>query len=342
MQGKIEGWVITLKGLYIMNDKPFDLVYPTDIREEIEQLADIYAPPLTSEMVKRDYSILHDVEVIFSGWGGPKLDKEFLSYTPNLKAVFYGAGSIRSIVTDAFWEKDIKITSAVNANAIPVIEFTLSQILFSLKNGWKVVRDIEKDKKYPSFLKSQVTGAFRSTVGIISLSRVGRGVCELLKSFDINVIAYDPFVSQEEAKELGVELCSLDEIFKRSDVVSLHTPLLEETKGMISGDHFNMMKPGTSFINTARGAIVREEEMIEVLQERMDITAVLDVTYPEPPVENSPLYTLLNVVLTPHMAGSQGLECGRMGYYMLLELKRFINGESLQWQISKQEFDIQG
>ncbi len=324
-----------------MNDNTFDLVYPADIRTEIEQLADIYVPPLTSDTLKQDYSILHDVEVIFSGWGGPKLDKEFLSYAPNLKAVFYAAGSIRSIVTDAFWKRDIKITSAVNANAIPVIEFTLSQILFCLKNGWEIVRDIEKNKKYPPNLKSTIQGGFRTTVGLISLSRIGRGVLDLLKSFDIKVIAYDPFVTEEEAKELGVELCSLEDIFKRSNVVSLHTPWLKETEGMITGEHFNMMNPNTSFINTARGAIVREEEMIEVLRERKDITAVLDVTYPEPPVENSPLYTLPNVVLTPHIAGSQGPECGRMGDYMLQELKRFKNGESLIWQISEEEFSIQ-
>lgn len=331
-----------LKGLYIMNDNTFDLVYPTDIRNEIEELADIYAPPLTSAKLKEDYSILQDAEVIFTGWGGPKLDEETLSYAPNLKAVFYGAGSIRGIVTDHFWGKDIKITSAVNANAIPVIEFTLSQILFSLKNGWRNVRDIRRDKKYPNKATTfSVKGTFRSTIGLISLSRIGRGVLELLKSFDVNVIAYDPFVTEEEAKELGVELCSLDDIFKRSDVVSLHTPWLKETEGLIKGEHFNMMQPNTSFINTARGAIVREEEMIKVLEQRPDITAVLDVTYPEPPVEESPLYTLENVVLTSHIAGSQGFECGRMGDYMLQEFKRFKNGESLKWEISKEEFDIQ-
>lgn len=324
-----------------MNDDTFDLVYPADIRAKIEQLVDIYAPPLTHNSIRQDYSILHDVEVLFSGWGGPKLDKKFLSHAPNLKVVFYAAGSIKSIVTDTFWKRNIQITSAVNANAIPVIEFTLSQILFCLKNGWKIVRDIERNKKYPSNLKSTITGAFGSTVGIISLSRIGRGVLEHLKMFDIKVIAYDPFVTEEEAQQLGIELCSLEDIFKRSNVVTLHTPWLKETEGMIRGKHFNMMNLNTSFINTARGAIIHEEEMIEILRERKDITAILDVTFPEPPVKNSLLYTLPNVVLTPHIAGSQGAECGRMGEYMLQEFKRFKNGESLKWEISEEEFNIQ-
>jgi phosphoglycerate dehydrogenase-like enzyme len=169
---------------------------------------------------------------------------------------------------------------------------------------------------------------------------VGRRVCELLKPFDVKVIAYDPYVRKETADELGVELCSLDEVFLRSDVVSLHTPWLKETEKMIKGKHFMMMKSGASFINTARGAVVHEEEMIEVLAKRQDLQAVLDVTWPEPPKVGSPLYTLPNVVLTPHIAGSMDGECRRMGRYMVDELKRYINGEPLKWSITKEKAAI--
>ncbi|MBZ0295568.1 MAG: glycerate dehydrogenase, partial [Anaerolineae bacterium] len=107
----------------------------------------------------------------------------------------------------------------------------------------------------------------------------------------------------------------------------------------ITGAHFHMMKPNATFINTARGAIVREDEMIEVLQQRPDITALLDVTYPEPPVAGSPLYTLPNVMLTPHIAGSMAEECHRMGYYMLEELERYVAGEPLRYQITREQFE---
>lgn len=153
------------------------------------------------------------------------------------------------------------------------------------------------------------------------------------------MIAYDPFVDREEADRLNVELCSLEDIFKNADIVSLHTPLLEETKGIITGKHFETMKPHASFINTARGAIVKETEMIAVLHQRADLTAVLDVTHPEPPSSYSPLYSLPNVILTPHIAGSEGKECGRMGAFMLDEFKRYLNGESMKYQVSKQAFD---
>jgi phosphoglycerate dehydrogenase-like enzyme len=134
-----------------------------------------------------------------------------------------------------------------------------------------------------------------------------------------------------------VELCSIEDVFRRADVVSLHTPWLKETEGLITGAHFAAMKPGATFINTARGAVVREDEMIQVLKQRPDLFAVLDVTYPEPPEPGSPLYSLPNVVLTPHIAGAMGTECRRMGCLVVEELQRYLNGEALQWAINRQQ-----
>lgn len=226
----MKGVTQLVKALYIMNDQSFDLVYPPDVRRELEALAEIYAPKQTKSSVTENPATLRDVEVIFSGWGGPKLDEEFLKAAPNLKALFYGAGTIKQIATEQSWNRGIVITTAAFANAIPVAEYTLSQILFCLKDGWRLVREIQKDHKYPA-KPLHVSGAFRSTVGLISLSKVGRIVCELLKPFDIDVIAYDPFVKSEEAKELNVKLCSIEDIFENADIVSLHAPLLEETRG---------------------------------------------------------------------------------------------------------------
>ena len=327
-----------VKGLFILDKKVIDQVYPSNIKREIEELADIIAPPLSRDEVYKNKEILKDVEVIFSSWGGPKLDADFLEAAPNLKALFYAAGSVKKIVTDVSWEKGIKVMNANVANAVPVAEYTLSQVLFSLKNGWQMVQKVRKTKRYPDWPHANIKGAYGSTVGLISLSTVGRKVNELLKHFDIKVLAYDPFVDEKEARELNVELCSLEEIFKRSDVVSLHSPLLEETKGMITGEHIASMKKNGVFINTARGAIVKELEMTEVLKERSDLTAILDVTYPEPPGKDSDLFILDNVVLTPHIAGSEGEETGRMGAYMLEEFKRYLNGEELKWKVTKEAF----
>jgi phosphoglycerate dehydrogenase-like enzyme len=170
------------------------------------------------------------------------------------------------------------------------------------------------------------------------MGMIGRHVRKLLQAFDLQVIAYDPFLTEAQAKALAVERCSLEELFRSADVVSLHTPLLPETTGMVTGEHLASMKPYASFINTSRGAIVREAEMIEVLQRRPDLHAILDVTYPEPPVEGSPLYTLPNVILTPHIAGALAMkETMRMGEFMADELERYVQGQPLRYAISREQ-----
>ncbi len=321
-----------LRGLYILDKEAFDLVYGPDEQRDIASLVDIVAPPQTKHSIEADRSLLAEVEVIFSGWGAPVMDEAFLSATPKLRAVFYGAGSVRSFVTEAFWKREILLTTAATANAVPVSEYTLSAILFSLKHGWKYARQVREQKTFP--LRERVPGGYDSTVGLISLGLIGRLVVERLRPFDLRVLAYDPFVDVEYARQQEVELVLLGELFRRSDVVSLHAPHLKETEGMITGAHLASMKPGATFINTARGAIVRETEMIEVLRQRPDLQAILDVTDPEPPEPDSPLYTLPNVVLTPHIAGSMDNECRRMGRYMVEELRRYVAGKPLRWQVT--------
>jgi len=322
-----------LKGLFVLHTSAYERIYGPQERQEVEQLIDVYAPPQTAQSVKEDPSVLAEADLILSGWGMAPMDEAFLDAAPNLKAVFYGAGSIRGFATDAAWDRGILITSAYAANAIPTAEFALAQILLSLKRGWFYARAVRRDGRYPK--KDPVPGAYESTVGLISLGMIGSYVAKLLQAFDVNVLAYTS--SEEKAQKLGAERGSLEEIFRRSDVVSLHTPWIVETEGMITGEHLAMMKPNATFINTARGAVVREDEMIEVLQQRPDLFAILDVTYPEPPEPGSPLYTLPNVVLTPHIAGSLDNECRRMGKYAVTELRRYLNGEPPLWGITREQ-----
>ena len=156
----------------------------------------------------------------------------------------------------------------------------------------------------------------------------------------MRVIAYDPFVDEATAAKLGVTLVTLEALFAQSDVVSLHTPWLPETVGLITGELIASMKPCATFINTSRGAVVWEEEMLDVLAARPDLQAVLDVVWPEPPAPESRLFDLPNVVLTPHIAGSMGAECHRMGRYMIDELDRYLAGEPLRWGITREKAAI--
>lgn len=325
------------KALFVLNTNAFQAIYE-GVYPEITRLIDLYAPPQTAQSVQENPDVLHEAEIIFSGWGSPTFDHQLLDYAPNLKVIFYGAGSIKKVVTPEFWRRGILITSSAAGNAVPVAEYTLGHILLGLKGVWAYAQAVKASKTLVRL--ADFPGGYRSTVGLISLGLIGRRVRELLTPFDLNILAYDPFVTSAEAEALGIELCSLDAVFRRAHVVSLHTPWLKETEGLITGDHFRLMLPNSTFINTARGAVVRESEMIEVLAERPDITAVLDVTYPEPPESDSPLYTLPNVVLTPHIAGAVGAECQRMGELVLEDLHRYLEGQPLVHQIRPEQAAI--
>ncbi|HZG69751.1 MAG TPA: NAD(P)-dependent oxidoreductase, partial [Herpetosiphonaceae bacterium] len=206
-----------LKGIYVLGAAAYDLIYGPAEREQIAALVHIYAPPQTSASVMEQSAVLAEAEVLFSGWGAPRMDAAFLAAAPKLRTVFYGAGSIKYFVTPEFWERGILVTSAYAANAIPVAEYTLSQILLCLKHGWQAALAIKRDGAYPR--RMPCPGAYGSTVGIISLGMIGRLVCERLRPFDLRLIAYDPVVDAGDAAALGVELCSLDDVFRRADVV---------------------------------------------------------------------------------------------------------------------------
>ncbi|MHC5034774.1 MAG: hydroxyacid dehydrogenase, partial [Planctomycetota bacterium] len=268
-------------------------------------------------------SILADTEVILCGWGMMKLDSEFLEAAPRLEAVFYAAGSVRYFVTDEFWERGILLTSAWAANAIPVIEYTVAAIVFGLKRAIAAARLTRRERKFEK--PEAVRGLYGARIGIIGAGMIGAGVLERLKDYDVEAFCCDPYVPEERLQELGAKPMDVDTIFGTCDVVSLHAPDVPATRHMVTGEHFRSMKDGAVFINTARGALVNECEMIKVLQDGR-IFAFIDVTEPMPPKPESPLYALPNVFLTPHLAGSLGEETRRLGAYAVEELRRFIDG----------------
>jgi len=328
-----------LKGLYVMDKELFERAYTQETREKIGHYVDIIGPVVSENEISANKDLLNQVDLIFSGWGAPVFDKEFLDVTPNLKVIFYGAGTMKSLLTDEVWERGIRVTTSSSANSIPVAEFTLAEIIFSLKNGWQLSRKVKEERTFENGIFQPATGVFRSTVGIVSLSTIGKRVINHLENFDVNIVVYDPFATKEDEEKYGVTLVSLEEMFEISDVVSLHSPLLPATEGMITSKHFKSMKENATFINTSRGAVIRENELIDVLKEREDLTALLDVTNPEPPVKDSSLYTLPNIVLTPHIAGSVGLEIARLGEYMYEEAKNYIEQSELTYEITKETYE---
>lgn len=312
--------------------------YTQDALARLGRLVEWRSDALEPAGLRESPSLLAGVEVLFSGWGAPKFDDTFFDAAPNLRAIFYAGGSIRYLVPPSLWDRNIVISSAYGMNARPVACFALGAILLGLKHFWYYARHAHVAGCFPP--RRPMPGTYRSTVGLVSLSQTGLRVAELLADHDLRVLAYDPHWSHERMHNLGVTPASLEEIFATSDVVSLHLPLLAETRNIINGRLLASLPTGATLINTARGQVMDEAALIEVLAARPDLTAVLDVTSEEPPPADSPLYRLPNVMLTPHIAGSLDGECARMGDCMVEEFERWLAGEPLHWSINREQFTI--
>lgn len=333
----------TLPGAaFLLPPDVFELVYGDECVKAVGAQSTLIAhTPLGPHEPHADwFDRMGGVELLFTGWHSPRLDEHLLGKLPKLRAVFHAGGTIRQLTSDSFWSRNIPICTASTANAVPVAEFTLGAILLSLKHAWLLNRQICRDRTFPRTIP-QVPGVRGTTVGLVSLGLIGREVLKLLRPFDVRIIAHDPHLSAARFRELDVESVSLESLMERSDVVSLHTPLHPETTGFIHGALLRRLKKGATFINTARGGLVREPELIAFLQERPDVQAILDVTCPEPPFKDSPLYDLPNVFLTPHIAGSLGPECRRLGWAMVEEFRRFVQGEPLRHAVSRETASVQ-
>ncbi|MBQ8431506.1 MAG: hydroxyacid dehydrogenase [Clostridia bacterium] len=320
------------------------------ISDKKQKITDVYSAALIADLRRRaalDEGVYSreeilatperfaDVEYLFSTWGMPAFTEEEIELCfPNLKCVFYAAGSVQKFARP-FLEKGIKVFSAWAANAVPVAEYTLAQILLANKGYYFTSRVMSQgEHRQAKQLAACYPGNYGERVGLLGVGMIGSLVAEMLKDYRLEVLAFDPFLSDEKAKRLNVKKASLDEIFSTCRVVSNHLANNEQTVGMLNGGLFASMMPYATFINTGRGAQVVEEDLARVLGEREDLTAILDVTYPEPPVEGHPFYSLPNCILTPHIAGSMGNETHRMAEYMAEEWERYTKGEQTRYEVT--------
>lgn len=326
-----------------MTDTPavtFHQVYPDQRMEQIRALCEISDEVVTSENLLSRKEELQKAEYIFSTWGMLSLTEEQIAeLLPSLKAVFYAAGSVQYFARP-FLNRGIKVFSAWGANAVPVAEYTMAQIILAGKGYFQGMRRLERggnnaESRRASQLYSQSLPCnYGVRVGILGAGMIGRLVLKLLQSYDFEVLVYDPFVTQEQMDQYGARKAELDEIFSTCQIVSNHIANLPATVGMLKYEHFSRLPKNGVFINTGRGAQVVEPDLIRALEEEPDRTALLDVTLPEPPEADSPLWTLPNVFLTPHIAGSMKNETARMSEYMLTEFTRLTSGEPCQYEVS--------
>lgn len=280
--------------------------------------------------------VLAQTELLITGWGCPPLDESVLAAAPRLRAVAHTAGSVRGHITEACWDRGIEVSSAAAANALPVAEYTLAMILLSGKRVLESARAYSAERARTDWLHPDPgRGNYRRTVGICSASLTGRRVIELLRPHDLRVLLYDPYVTPEEAGALGVLPVTLHELFASSDVVSIHTPLLPATRGLVSRELLAALRPDATLVNTARGAVLDQDALTEaVLGGR--IRAVLDVTEPEVLPREHPLWDCENALITPHVAGSQGNELRRLADLTVGEVARWARGEGFAHPVRRE------
>jgi phosphoglycerate dehydrogenase-like enzyme len=304
--------------------REWESVFPPRIERELE---------FRAELVRRPLELLDEwdgppIRAVISTWGARPLTEDLLHRMPDLEVVFHAAGSVKSFVTDALISRRVAVISAAGVNARPVAEFVLGVILVSLKNlvphhhsfldrgprGWDVDR-----VKYPG-------GCYHTRVGLLGFGHVARLIVGMLGQFDIDVWISDPHVDVEQLSDLGVQVADDDWIIENCDVISLHHADVPRNHNLLDRGRLSRLKPNARLINTARGRLVDHDALADVLSVRPDITAYLDVTWPEPLPESSPLYGMPNCIMTPHIAGSTGREVERMSRFVLAQLDRWISG----------------
>jgi len=299
-------------------------VYGAEQRKWIFEHTDLYPEIISIENFEEHVENLTDLDVIFSTWLMPSLGVEQIARLVRLKAVFYAAGATQYF-REPFLEQGIKVCSATSANAIPVAEFALAQILLAGAGYFLNSRECssQSEMKRPDRFRGH--GNYGGRVSILGNGSISSRLQELLSHHTLEVLAI-PSRAQNRTVSLG-------EAFSTSFAVVNLFPDRDDNAGVFNEPLFDSMMKSSVFINVGRGRQVNEDDLIRVMRKRPDLTALLDVQWPEPPVEGSELYTVPNIRLSSHIAGSKGAELIRMADYMIEEFIRYERGEPLRYEV---------
>ena len=276
-------------------------------------------------------SFVSGATIIVTTWGSPVIDKDILDACPELRAVIHAAGSIKPVISDEFVARRIRITNSAVAIGEGVAETALGFAISACKGFYQLNRDtsrgIWRENAYDT-----VIDFYDINVGVISGGYVGRHMVKLLKNFHVNIYMYDPILTKEQIAEIGAEKVELCELLSICDVVSIHAPSIPATDNMINKGNLCLMKDKAILINTARGSVINEKDLIEELKKGR-LFACIDVTDPEPPVEDNALRSLDNVILTPHIAGTVSNGLKRIALHACEEIERLVGGEKMRTEV---------
>ena len=324
--------------LFGTNQLQFSKVYTPEVLGKLAEYGEL-SDKINRKNLKENAEFLKDCEIAFSTWGMPKFTKEEIKeYMPKLKAVFYSAGTVQYFARP-FLESGVKVYSAFAANAVPVAEYTFAQITLAAKGYFQSAKYYRSLPLRSLAFANSSTGNFGCKIGLVGLGAIGQIVAKRLMELDVEVYAYDPFVPEEKAAELGVKLISLEELFSECDVISNHLANKPELENVFNYKLFKRMKKHSTFINTGRGAQVSEYSLALSLLLHPSRTFVADVLKREYFPYINPLFWCPNAILTPHIAGSTGKEPQRMAYYMMEEMEKLLSGEETKYEVTLESLE---
>ena len=259
--------------------------------------------------------------------GLDEINEDALGQADCLKVICrYGVG-VDNVNLKIAKEKGIIVTNTPGANSVSVAELALGLIL-SLARQIPEASQAVQQGKWPRLAGLSLEG---KTIGILGLGAIGRQLAKRLSGFDCKILAYDPYVS--DAKDLGVELLSIDDVVSQADFLSLHLPLLPETKNLVNSEFLSRMKKGSFIINTSRGEVIDEGALYEALKSGHLRGAALDAFIVEPPDPTHPLLNLPQVIATPHLGAQTDGATSNMGWLALNDCLAVLRGENPKYQV---------
>ena len=304
-----------------------------DVKPYLADLFDITYSPLDRQLELdeiKEYA--GDAEVIITGWDHLKMEAEHLEGT-NIKVIAHTGGSVADLVAPSVWEAGYKVISGNDMYAESVAEGALTYILMALRRLPHYIKDM-KDGGWRSPHLVATNGLLDQTVGLVGMGTITRYLMKMLKPFHVKLKLYSGYpIDEEILKENNATQASLEEIFSTCKVVSLHSALNNKTRNMIGKEHFDLLQDDAVFVNSARAAIIREEEMMAALAENR-FRAVIDVYHVEPLAEDSPLRKMDNVYLVSHMAGPTGDRRPYITKNLGDDIVRYFNGEGFKYEIT--------
>jgi phosphoglycerate dehydrogenase-like enzyme len=336
-----------IKVLFLPNQIHTERVFTAEVIARLYRQFDVrrLAPGTQNCTSEEVAEAIPEFDALITGWGTPRLTPDVFERANALRIISHSAGSVKPMLLECAQDnvipRGICVYSANRAIAYNVAEHTIGFMIMMSRKLFEHASMIRADhQKWPDrMLRPNSQYLTGSTVGIVSASQVGRMVIRLLKPFDTKVLVFDPYLTEEAAAALNVTKVELMDVFAKSDIVSVHAPLLPETRSMINASHFRALKDGAVFINTSRGAVLDEQALIAEL-ETGRISAALDVTSVEPVPKDSPLLCLPNVILTPHLAGSGYYGYARIGDGAVRALEDFFAGRPVEGAVDFDRYAI--